>query len=203
MGLIGLFRERLRGRRVGRAPRYRVADLPDNTLGRIMGTVDALDGQLLEAPLSGRPCVHYSIVIDEYFVGGYRELELAQHQDSVPFILVDDGHRAVVDPSHARISAVYDHVTESRAAFDADPRQRALLARYKLLERGWFATASLRYCEAIIEIGGSISIVGSGAREIDPTSSADRIYRERGSTRLRMAGSASTPLLISDHPGSR
>jgi hypothetical protein len=41
-------------------------------------------------------------------------------------------------------------------------------------------------------------VIGSGHQEIDPLAGEARIYRERGPTRLRMVGSASAPLLISD-----
>lgn len=189
-------RDLLRRWRYGATPRYRIDALPDNTFGQIAGIVEPLDGELLVAPLSRRPCVAYTVVVDLY-IGTYDGGEVAREQAHTAFVLRDGSHHAVIDPTHARISLGFDHTTESRGLGDAHPHHRALLERQGMASRNW-GRNTLRYSEAVLQVGGRVTVIGSGAQELDPTAAEGRIYRERGPTRLRMAGSPTAPLLISD-----
>jgi hypothetical protein len=147
-----------------------------------MGQVRALEGALLEAPLSGRPCVYYSVSIREmrgfdlldvgamaYLLGTKsRGPVMVSQQDAIAFVLEDAGKQVVIDPAGARISVGFDHVTRSKAAFDASPRQLALLQHHGLTKRNWFNTAEVEYSESVLEIGDPIVVLGGGKREPDP-----------------------------------
>ncbi len=198
-----LAHRRLR-KRLREAPLWPLADLPEDTWARITGVARPLGGRVLEAPLSGRLCLYYSVAVEEVRAGSITVL--AGEQEGLPFVLEDRGRRAVIDPAHAQISTAFDHVTGSRALFDARPRERALLERYELVHRDWWQTDSLRYCEAIIEVDERLTVVGSGTREPDPEAPPDPArasggaYRDDRPTRLRLTGSARYPLMISDDP---
>lgn len=181
-------------------PRFSLAEFPEDTRGRISGIARPF-GAALEAPLSGRPCVYYHITIAEIDAGSVREL--VSEQDAVRFILDDGGHRAVIDPGHARISAEFDHETTSKAAFDANIAQHTLLERHSLIKRNWFSTDAVLYREAIIEIDEPIVVVGIGTWEPDLEAMPTGIYREANATRLWLSGSARFPLVISDDPTAR
>ena len=57
----------------------------------------------------------------------------------------------------------------------------------------------LRYREAVIEVGETIAILGSGIREPDLEARPDGdAYRAMAGTRLRLTGSRRYPLVISD-----
>jgi E3 ubiquitin ligase len=195
---LRFLRDVVRRWRYGEAPRFAIADLPDDTLGRIVGVVEALDDTVLEAPLSRRACVHYAVVIDEYH-GPYDPHEMARNELAVPFVVRDGSDYVIVDPTHARISVRFDHITESSGMANALPYHRALLEPYHQRGERW-VHGSLRYSEGVLPIGARASVFGSGMRELDPQSDQRALYRERGATRIRMMGSASTPLLISDTP---
>jgi hypothetical protein len=79
-------------RRIRSARRWTIAELPESTLGRIVGRVRAI-GELLHSPLTGRPCVGFvAEVYSEFSLGGiYREAR------SVPFVIEDESGRALVD----------------------------------------------------------------------------------------------------------
>ncbi|MBA3818799.1 MAG: hypothetical protein H0X17_07900 [Deltaproteobacteria bacterium] len=200
----GWFRARRIRRQLREAAQWGIGTLPEDTCGRITGTVHAFEGQTLEAPISGRPCVYYLIVIEENLGvgGGGAVMGLAERSDGTSFVLEEDGHRAVVDPEHAVLSVAFDHETTSLAAFDADPRQRKLLSDANLIHRDWFKTSSLRYREAIIEIGERVSILGAGVREPDPDAPAAAAYRSNAQTRIRLTSSPHAQLVISDDPRS-
>ncbi len=185
-------------RRMRKAPRAELASLDESTFARVSGTVRPFTKRLLEAPLSGRLCVYYSI--DVLSVRDHQRTTIGTEQEAMTFLLEDSTARAVIDPDHARISVAFDHVSESKAAFDADDRQRAVLERLGLIKRDWFMTQNLEYREAIIEIEERIAIHGAGVREPDPDAAPTGMYRDGGPQRLRFTGTARYPLLISDDP---
>ncbi len=182
-------------RRVDRARTYTTRRLPENTFGRLIGQVQPLDGALLTAPLSGRACVYYAVHVDV----PQRMRPLASEQDAVPFLLDDAEGIAAIDPAHATYSVRFDLTTTSMAAFDATPAQRAVLERLALIHIDWFDIPSLRYREAVIRPGETISVVGAGVREPGPARPLGGGYREGAALRMRITGTARFPLLIRDH----
>ena len=49
-------------------PRTKIADYPRGDVGRIVGTVST-DVPPLIAPLTGRPCAAYEVIVNEYIQG--------------------------------------------------------------------------------------------------------------------------------------
>jgi hypothetical protein len=64
--------------------------------------------------------------------------------------------------------------------------------------RHWLDDRNLRYREAIIEVGETIAVVGSGVREPDPDAMPEGAYRDAQRTCLRMTSSRKQPMIISD-----
>jgi len=181
-----------------------LAALDDSTFARITGAVRPFEQRLIEAPLSGRHCVYYAIHVISAVGPSPRHghTEIGTEQEAMTFLLEDATGRAVIDPDHARFSVGFDHVSESKAAFDADPRQRAVLERLRLVHRDWFGTERLLYREGVIEVDELISVLGAGVREPDPTAAPTGMYRDGRPLRMRFTGTAKYPLVISDDPRS-
>lgn len=196
----GLFADLRLRRRMRKAPRAELATLDENTFARVTGTVRPMRKRLLEAPLSGRLCVYYSITVIAAREHLGQRTTIGSEQEAMTFLLEDATGHAVIDPDHARISVAFDYVSESKAAFDADPKQRAILERLRLVRRDWFNTDLLQYREAILEVDETIAVFGAGVREPDPDAARAGMYRDRGPERLRFTGTARYPLLISDDP---
>jgi hypothetical protein len=198
----GFFPGRRLRRRLRNAPRSEIATLDESRFARITGLVRPFEKTLLEAPLSGRLCVYYSIRVLECSGSRRREYqtEIGYEQEGMAFMLEDDTGVAVIDPAHAEISVAPDFECESKAAFDADPRQRALLERHGLVRRSWFSTERLHYTESIIEADERIAILGAGMLEPDLEAAPTGMYRDARPMRMRFTGTAKYPLLISDDP---
>ena len=194
------FAARRMRRQFRRAPAFAIAELPEDTPGKLVGVARAFTEAPLVAPLSGRPCVYYSIEIQELRAYGHAGGAFVTEQAGISFVLEDAGGRAVLDPRAAVISVVFDHHTQSKAAFDATREQRELLARHDLIQRDWFMTESMAYREAIIGIGERIAVLGAGTREPDPDAPRAAAYRAEPPTRLRLTGSPQHPLAITDDP---
>ena len=191
-------------RQLRKAAPAELATLAESTFARITGGVRSSGQRLLEAPLSGRPCVYYAIHVISAAGPSprHRHTEIGTEQEAMTFLLEDSTGHAVIDPDHARFSVAFDHVSESKAAFDADPRQRAVLERLGLVHRDWFGTEHLLYREGIIATDERISVLGAGVREPDPDAAPTGMYRGDRPMRMRFTGTAKYPLVISDDPRS-
>jgi hypothetical protein len=209
-------------RMLRRAPRWSLASLPEDTLGRVTGAAHPFEGEQLTAPLTGRPCVYYIALVEQR---GRRDgnstqwKRLAVERRGVVFMIEDDGHRAIVDPKQARITIDFDHVyrTERLPLMVRQPetspaapglltegeRQAQFLAEHHLVNRDWSKMIELCYREAVIEVGEKIAVLGSGIREPDLEARPDgNAYRAMAGTRLRLTGSRRYPLVISDSPST-
>jgi hypothetical protein len=182
------------------ATRYSIADMPENTFGKLVGRARPSNKRLIEAPLSGRLCVYFEVAIDA-ISGGAMVRQLAAEQEGIAFILDDDTGRAYIDPATAYMSTAQDKVATSTLAL-ASPRQEALLTRHGLSGRKVpFGTDGLRYREAIIEADERIAVFGGGVREPDPDADPSS-YRDGIATRLCLIGTDQFPLFISDDPAA-
>jgi hypothetical protein len=162
---------------------YTVADLPEVTIGRIIGVARPLDGKTVIAPLSGRICLAYFVrVSDKTYGDGQHQqpdLELAAESGGTPFLLEDETGTAIIDPDGARCVLAIDDKMGTTG--DTNDRQRAFLERYAAhdLTHDW-----IRWYEGIVSAGERIAVVG---------------YGTRGDGRLRMSSSPHLPLVICDH----
>ena len=85
---------------------------------------------------------------------------------------------------------------------DATPAAEAFLARHGHAGKRWMFNKNLRYIEAVIEVGETVSVLGSGVREGDPMALPPEGYRSAPPTRLRLTSSPRFPLVISDDPST-
>jgi hypothetical protein len=200
-GLLDLISGMLANRRVRRllraAPSAMLGELAENTFARVAGTVETFRSRALEAPLSGRLCAYYSIVVLERSRGDAREL--ASEQEGIPFMLRAADAHAVIDPAHALISSGYDYKRDTPLAGATDP-ELALIGRHRITR---WDIDELLFREAILGIGERVVVYGAGMREPDPDAPiGEQGYRDPRATRLRFTGTARYPLVISDDPKS-
>jgi len=201
LGLIGYFSwrnsepEKIK-RALRKAARWPIAELPENTHGRIVGRARAVE-KTLTSPLTGRTCVYYVVQVNKG--DGKAKEMLFRESKGVPFMIEDDTGRALVDPSDSQITLEFDRATASGYFDPATPVEQALLERYGIASKGWVFNKVLDYSESVIEIGETVAVLGSGIREPDPDAEPNAAYRGEAPTRLRLTSSARYPLVISDH----
>jgi hypothetical protein len=196
------FRTPNRIKRQLRATRvWEIGELPENAVGRVIGEVRALD-RVLEAPLTGRACVYYVTKVEEQRSTGRGSTwtTLIKERAGVPFLLDDGSGRAIVDPEGAEVALELDSRSRSGTFDDASPAEEAFLERHGRSSKGFLFNKTIRYTEAVIKPGESISVLGSGVREPDPQGTPAEGYRAEPPTRLRLTSSHQHPLVISDDP---
>jgi hypothetical protein len=165
-----------------RMPPTPIAALADHQVRRIVGHVAGSE-QPLTAPLTGRPCVLYQLVI--YADAGRRGWTVRTTDRSrAPFAVSDHGATAIVDPSYSRIAVDFDHHEECNAADGPTVEQTAVLMTHGLPIKGWFLYRKYRFEESVIAIGDPIGVIGASVHAPE----------------LRIAGTARAPLAILGGP---
>jgi hypothetical protein len=82
--------------RLAHAPRRSLAELPEGEVARVVGRAGQLT-EVLEAPISGRPCLYYKVSVAVSIV--LLDKRLDHEERSVVFTLDDGTGRAIIDPS--------------------------------------------------------------------------------------------------------
>ncbi len=184
-------------RRLKQAKPWSIGELPEDTLGKIVGHARPV-AETLTAPISGRSCVFYEVsVVQDH---GKSSSTIIHELQGVPFYLEDGTGRAIVDPRGAEVVLEQDFSTSSGTLDDATPVETAFLQRHGKEPKGWVFNKSLRYRESIIGIGESVAVLGAGVREPDPDAPPSQDYRGAMPTRLRLSNAREHKLVISDLP---
>lgn len=198
--LATVFAERARLLRwMRRQPRRAIADAVDGAVVRLVGQV-TVSGTPLQAPLTGRPCAAWRIVIEEYRSNGKTGSwhQVGEAHDGVEFVIDDGTGRAWIEPRAARVEMVFDQTTRSGTLDDPTAIEEGLLLRLGISGRGWLFNKSLRYREGALEPGETIAVVGQVHREPDPAGGGGG-YRT-APMRTRMGGAGERGLVITDEP---
>jgi hypothetical protein len=201
---VGIYASGATKRKLRKAKAYAIAELPESVAGRVIGQAQVL-GETLTGPLTGRTCVYYIAKVEQRRSNGRSTYwrAIITEQRGVPFMLVDATGRAIIDPGSAELALDFDNRSTSGTFDDATSIEEAFLARHGQKSQGWVFNKGLRYREAVIEIGETIAVLGSGVREPDPDAvQAAAGYREGPPTRLRLTSSPKFPLIISDDPST-
>lgn len=182
-------------RQLQAAQSWPIARLPENTIGRVIGRVRLLETSLT-APLSGRACAYYMIVVTR---DREDSREIVEEQRGVPFAIEDETGRAIVDPTDADVTLAFDHESNTFEATYATPEQDAVLKRHGIRSKGFMGAKPMLFRESIIGPDELVTVLGSGTREPDRERAAEADYRTAPPTLLRLTSSRAHPLAISDH----
>lgn len=182
-------------RELAAARRWPIAELPESTLGRIVGAAKPI-GEPLTSPLGGLKCIYYLTVVK---TAGKHPKTVAREERSIPCVIEDESGRAVVDVEGAEMVLGEDSVTSSGTFDDATDIERAFLAKNNQSPTGTVFNRSLVYRETTISVDETIAVLGAGVREPDPDAPPTEAYRGTPTMRLRLTSTPRWKLRISDH----
>jgi hypothetical protein len=166
-----------------------IAQATPGTTARFTGTIEALADQLT-APMSGRRCVYYLAVVQEYRSSGKSGnwVEILRDEQHVDFLVRDGTGAAHVRMDAPHVVAVRDHNTRSGTFDDATAIEAAFLQQFSKESTNFLGlNRSLRYSEGALELGEEITVLGA-------TRPGD------GDIRLVIESPAEGQLLLTDHP---
>lgn len=195
-------------RRLKRARPRPIAEVADGGMICIAGRVEPVE-PLLVAPLTGRHCVFWAILVNE--ISRFLQTwELGHRDQGTSFLVVDATRRARVIPDGARVALPFDSrlrvpdaMTTGLGAWGgtAPPvmsgKERAVFDSIEI-RYGALATSTVRFIEYVIEPQTSIIVLGRSESEADDKAS-DLGYRDSPPRRPVMASARRTPLLIGTH----
>jgi hypothetical protein len=186
-------------RMLEQVPFTQIAAMEENSFGRIRGKVMPFrDLGVLIAPVSGRSCVLYLVHVEGVFWGHNQHWG---ERRAAPFILVEDGHRAVIDPTYACLRVRYVRVGTRAGYAGCSPAEQDLLRRLGVPpDAAHQRVPQYIFQEARIEPGNLVTACGSGIREPDPQAEPGALYRGEPKTRLLLSGSQNAPIAISTDP---
>ncbi len=166
-----------------------IAAATPGTTVRVTGTIQRL-GEQLVGPMSGRRCVYYLAVVEEYRSNGKSGswVEILRDEQHLDFLVRDDTGLALIRMDAPHVVVVRDHNTRSGTFDDATPAEAAFLERFSKKSTNFLGlNRGLRYSEGALELGEQITVLGA-ARPGE------------GDARLVIEAPEEGQLLLTDHP---
>lgn len=184
-------------------PKLPAARVENGQVARVVG--HARPEQTVSAPLSGRACAYWRIVVEEQRGGGKNRhwVTIIDEHDGVDFLLESGDDRVLVKTSYVQCVLEKDGKFSSGFLNDASPELEAFLSERGHTSQGLVFNKGMRYREGVVEPGELVAVVGVGRWERDPdeSASAGAGYRDAHvPQRLVMDAPEDGPLLLSDEP---
>lgn len=191
-----------RARRAMRAtPRREIGDVIEGERARIVGTVH-LTTEPVTAPLTGRPCAYWRVVVEEHRRGGRsgRWVTLVDEHDGVDFVVEDGTGKALIRTSHVQVVLENDAKYSTGILSEPTPRLLGFLEARGIPSKGLLFNKDMRFREGIVEHDETVAVVGIGRWQRDPDAKAlAEGYRSAElPKRLVMEAMEDSPLLLSD-----
>lgn len=176
-----------------------IRDVIEGEVARVVGAV-AVDAPV-RAPLSGRACAYWRIVVEERRRRGKnsRWVKVIDEHGGVDFVIRDETGKALVKTDHVHAVLENDGGGSSGFFNDPSPELDEFLASRGHTSKGFLFNKSMRYREGVVEHGETVAAVGAARWEPDPELDVQGQagYRERAK-RLVLDRRAEGPLLLSD-----
>lgn len=186
-------------RKMRSVPTRSIREVMDGELVRITGEAEIASP--IAAPLTGRPCAYWRVVVKERRRSGKNSYwaTLIDDHEGVDFVLRDETGGALVRTDHAR--AVLDKdASGGTGFFDRETEELEIfLAERGHSTHGFIFKKTMKYYEGVIEPGETITALGVGRWEVnpDPGAQGPAGFRERPK-RLVLDAPDDGPLLLTD-----
>ncbi|MCU4157024.1 hypothetical protein J1N10_13625 [Carboxylicivirga sp. A043] len=151
-------------RKLKKAERKRLSEFIDGESARVVGTIECF-GTPLTAPLSGRKCAHYYILVEQERSSGKSSSwhTLIEEEVSGDFVIRDGANRASIQGPTVKSYIVQDRKYKSGLFNDASQNlERYLKQKGHESENMLGFNKTLRYKEGILEQGEKVAVYGKG-----------------------------------------
>lgn len=184
-------------------PRTAIRELREGATAKVLGKVVPLGAELLTAPLSGRACVCWEVIVEEQTGGKNKYWRERIHELRQRDFLLDDGTGvAHVIARDMKIVATSDSKQSSGFLRDASPALEAFLAAHDMSSQGLLFNKTLRYREGVFEPGEQVAVLGAVTLEDDPSRGPDGSGYRDVPKRPCLSAPAGGELLASDESRS-
>ncbi len=186
-------------RKLKKEPSKAIEDFDEGKTGKVVGEVFP-DREILIAPLSGRECVFYQIVITEDQTedgeGSTNEVVL-RDEKSTSFYLTDNTGLAHVDLKKAKVFLVKDGKFDTRLFRGPNEDLQAYLEEHNIDTKLLFNLHRELDCyEGVIEVGEEVAVFGKGYWE----HTEEEDLKDRFQLTLRFRDDEEVEVYLSDDP---
>ncbi len=186
-------------RRLKKEPSRDIEDFDEGKIGKVVGEVIP-DREILIAPLSGRECVFYQIVIkEEEMEGGEggNTNTILRDEKSTAFYCTDATGLAHIDLKKAKVFLIKDEKRDTKLFRGPDENLQAYLEEHKIDTKLLFNLHRELDCyEGVIEVGEEVTVFGRGYWE----HTSDEDFKDRFQLTLRFRDEEGTEVFLSDDP---
>ncbi|MBI3511623.1 MAG: hypothetical protein HY064_13260 [Bacteroidetes bacterium] len=192
-------RKQVVNRNLHHHPEKPIADFMEGEIARTNGNV-VFAGQTLNAPLSGRQCSYYYLLIEEMQQSGKHShwVTIVEEEKSGDVVIHDGISYAVIETNLIKTYVVQDEKLSSGFLNDANEGMEKLLNAHGIQSTNFFGlNKSIRYKEGILESGELLTVSGKGNWMMK-----DRVSISVPVQKILMISSPeSEPVYLSDDPG--
>ncbi|NVO09463.1 MAG: hypothetical protein HXX16_05825 [Bacteroidales bacterium] len=198
--LLGLYfnKKAVIKRKLKKAVGKKISDIVSGEIAKVVGKVEFV-GEPLIAPLSGRRCAYYYVLVEQQKSSGK-----STHWDTIieeevggKFVIRDGRHCAHIDSRNVKSVLVEDRQYSSGYGNDATPELEKYLNKHGQKSEGIFGwNKNIRYKEGVLEEGELIAAMGKGewksAEQVQLPDTYDRV--------LEINSTEQEPVYLSDDP---
>jgi len=185
-------------RKLKKAAGKKISDFISGDIAKVVGKVE-FAGEPLIAPLSGRRCAHYYVLVEEKVSSGKSSHwnTLIEEEVAGKFVIRDGRYCAHINNQNVKSYLVEDRQFASELGQDATPELERYLNAHGQKSEGVFGwNKSIRYKEGVLEEGELIAAVGRGewktAEQAQLPDTYDRV--------LEISATEQEPVYLSDDP---
>ncbi|HCT29747.1 MAG TPA: hypothetical protein DIW31_03200 [Bacteroidales bacterium] len=185
-------------RKLKKAVGKKISTFISGDIAKVVGKVE-FAGEPLIAPLSGRRCAQYHVLVEEQVSSGKSSHWKTIIEEEVvgKFVIRDGRHCAHINNQKVKSYLVEDRKYSSRHGHDATPELERFLNAHGQKSEGFFGwNKNIRYKEGVLEEGELIAAVGRGewktAEQAQLPDTYDRV--------LEISATEQEPVYLSDDP---
>jgi len=185
-------------RKLKKAIGKKISDFVSGDIAKVVGKVEFV-GEPLIAPLSGRRCAHYYVLVEEKVSSGKSSHwnTLIEEEVAGKFVIRDGRHCAHINNQNVKSYLVEDREFASGFGNDATPELERYLNAHGQKSEGVFGwNKTIRYKEGVLEEGELIAAVGRGEwKTAEQAQLPDTFERV-----LEISATEQEPVYLSDDP---
>ncbi len=185
-------------RKLKKAAGKKISDFISGDIAKVVGKVEYA-GEPLTAPLSGRKCAHYYVLVEEQVSTGKSShwKAIIEEELAGSFVIRDGRYCAHINRQNIKSYLVEDRQFASGFGNDATPELERYLNAHGQKSEGTFGwNKTIRYKEGILEEGELIAAIGRGewktANQVQLPDTYDRV--------LEISATEQEPVYLSDDP---
>ena len=143
-------------------PKTAISSLQENQLAKIIGKAKPIK-EVLKAPLSGRKCVYYSIKVEQKSGGKNQHWKTIINDEIAPHFLIESyAGKVLIKMTNFKGYFVEDALYKSGHFNDATNKLENYLKVHGKKSLDFFGfNKTLRYKEAVVEVGEKVAVLGT------------------------------------------